>query len=134
MMNNIKIMGECEICGKHSSNLNYIKLEGTVFHVCSNCSSLGEEVSEEKANSIIKKPVINKRSEENQVIVSDYGKRISVGRQKAGLRQEELANKLNERLSMLKSVESGKLTPTLKLARKLESVLNIKLIEFGEEE
>ena len=124
-------MVECEICGKSSSDLSYVKVEGTIFKVCIKCVSLGDKVDAPIVHVEKKLPSIRRR-EDNQVIVSDYGHRVSVGRQRAGLKQEDLANKLNERLSHIRAVEAGKRTPSLKLARKLENALNIVLIERGE--
>ncbi|UCD04218.1 MAG: TIGR00270 family protein [Candidatus Woesearchaeota archaeon] len=125
-------MAECEICGKSSYDLSYVKVEGTLFKVCLNCASLGNKVEGYVDKPMKKIPPSIKRREDNQVIVSDYGRRVSVGRQHAGLKQEDLAKKINERLSHIKAVESGKRTPSLKLARKLENALNIVLIERGE--
>lgn len=124
-------MAECEICGKSSSELSYVKVEGTLFHVCLKCVSLGEKVDAPTKHKERMLPSIRRR-EDNQVIVSDYGHRVGVGRQRAGLKQEELADKINEKVSNLKAVEAGKRTPTLALARKLESALNIILIERDE--
>jgi len=124
-------MGECEICGNSSSDLSYVKIEGTIFKVCLKCASLGNKISESTVERIHNPPSVRRR-EDNQVIVADYGKRVNSGRQRAGLKQEELADKINERVSNLKAVEAGKRTPTLVLARKLENALNIKLIENNE--
>ena len=59
----------------------------------------------------------------------DYAKAIRVARQKKKLSQEELAQKIGERISTLQSIESGRLKPTGKTIRGLERELEISLLE-----
>ena len=40
-----------------------------------------------------------------------------------------MGKKINERVSVINRIESGKMTPDTKLTRKLEKALNIKLLE-----
>lgn len=130
-------MGECEICGKKSEDFSHVKIEGTVFKVCDNCKALGKEVKgvsevEEKKRSQPQRKT--KRNPEivrkgNEVLVPSYGDKIRKGREKSNLKQKELADSLNEKLSEIKAIESGKRKPPINLAKKLEKALNIKLRE-----
>ena len=43
--------------------------------------------------------------------------------------REDLGKKINERVSVINRIESGKMTPDNKLTKKLEKALDIKLIE-----
>ena len=62
-------------------------------------------------------------------LIEDYAKAIREARQKKGLSQEELAQKIGERISTLQSIESGRLKPIGKTIRGLERELEISLLE-----
>jgi putative transcription factor len=72
-----------------------------------------------------KKPV---KIEETLEIVEDFGSRVRRAREEFGLSQEDLGRKLNEKVSILRKIESGKMTPDHRLAEKLEHALKIKLL------
>ena len=42
---------------------------------------------------------------------------------------DDLGKKINERVSVITRIETGKMTPDVKLTKKLEKALNIKLLE-----
>ena len=121
-------MGECEICGKNCADLIYVNIEGTIFQVCPACSSLGEKITTRKPLTS-KRATFSRSQDSGEVLVANYSALISVARQKKGLKQEELANKLGEKLSEIKAIESGKRIPPIPLAKKLEKMLEIKIIE-----
>ncbi|MGD2072322.1 MAG: helix-turn-helix domain-containing protein, partial [Candidatus Thorarchaeota archaeon] len=54
---------------------------------------------------------------------------IRAARQRKTLSQEELAQKIGERISTLQSIEAGRLKPTRKTLRGLERELEISLLE-----
>jgi Predicted transcription factor, homolog of eukaryotic MBF1 len=60
--------------------------------------------------------------------VEDLGEVIREARERLGLTQEELANLVHERVSVIKKVESGSLKPPLTLAKNLERVLKVRLV------
>jgi putative transcription factor len=62
-------------------------------------------------------------------LIEDYAKAIRSARQKKNMSQEELAQKIGERISTLQSIESGRLKPTGKTIRGLERELEISLLE-----
>jgi len=64
-------------------------------------------------------------------IAQDYDDRIRQGRENAGLSQEELAKKLNEKASYIRKLEHGETLPTDELQRKLERALDIDLSAGG---
>jgi len=66
-------------------------------------------------------------------IVDDYAEKIREARERIGLTREVLAAMVGEKVSTIRRIESGKLAPTIQLARKLERVLKIKLVEAYEE-
>ena len=50
-----------------------------------------------------------------------------------GLKQEDFANKINEKVSLIHHIETGRHEPSIELTRKLERFLRIKLIVEHEE-
>lgn len=123
----------CEICGKNLENLEKAIVEGVMMNVCSGCAKFGKVIP-------VRKPLIEPRrvipvqtKEVMEEIVTDYAELIKKGRERKGLKQEELAKDIAEKESVISKVESGSLKPSFILAKKLEQFLDIKLIEFFEE-
>jgi len=124
-------MPSCEICGAKKEALYKVKVEGTEVNCCKDCAKYGKIIAtpedtmkkEEKIKVVPEKPVIE------ETIVSDYSNKIKQVREKSGLTYEEFAKKYNIKLSLLKGMEQGKMIPDLKLAKRLQNELNIKLIE-----
>lgn len=80
----------------------------------------------------MKKGVVLKSREkilENIEIVDDYAERIRNARIAMGLSREILAQMLKEKESTLRRIELGDLIPSIPLARKIEKILKITLIE-----
>ena len=63
----------------------------------------------------------------------DYAKRIRNVRNSLNLNQDQFAQKLNEKPSLLKRIETGKVEPTIKLAKKILKVYNIQLIKKADD-
>jgi putative transcription factor len=63
------------------------------------------------------------------ILIEDYANKIRTARQKKQLSQEELAQRVGERISTLQSIEAGRLKPTGKTIRGLERELGISLLE-----
>jgi putative transcription factor len=53
---------------------------------------------------------------------------VRQARERAGLTHEELGKRINERVSVLQRVETGKFQPDNALARKLEHALGVKIL------
>ena len=66
-------------------------------------------------------------------VVEDYAEIVRKAREKTGMSQSDFAKKINEKEGAMHNIETGKIMPNLKLARKLEVALRIKLIEVIEE-
>ena len=107
------------------------------LRVCKACAKYGVAVAERRpAAGGSKTPAARKRKiyrlmdEELSVeIVPDFGKRVRDAREKLGLKQEELAKRINEKVSLLRRIERGELVPEDRVRQKLERVLNISLVE-----
>lgn len=120
MANNVN----CEICGRTIESANRIKVEGTIMEVCNNCTSLGEQLGQQR--QWVPKQHITKLSQED--VVADYAKRVKDAREKRHWTMEEFALRSQEKEMFLHRVEQGTLKPEIALARKLERVLGIQLV------
>lgn len=121
-------MGDCEICGSAHA-VKKVVIEGVVFNVCNNCASLGKEVVEKNKihSSAAQRHFKQKNVQED--IVDNFSEILKKSISKQGLKYEELARKINENESYLRRVVRGDTIPTIKLAKKLEKALNVKLVE-----
>lgn len=66
---------------------------------------------------------------DDMMLIEDYARKIQTARQRMKLSQEELAQKVGERISTLQAIEAGRLKPTRKTIRGLERELDISLLE-----
>ena len=152
-------MPSCELCGRnmkgHGRN---VTIEGANMSVCPQCAAKfgsqptssgsrlpsaprtrpswvgGPEKSTptQPRRSSAPRPKSKPRSGvliDDMELIEDYAKAIRAARQKKHLSQEELAQKIGERISTLQSIESGRLKPIGKTIRGLERELEISLLE-----
>ena len=63
-----------------------------------------------------------------QEVTEDYANTIRAAREKLVLTHEELGKRINEKASVLRNLEVGKMAPNNQLASKLEHMLKIKLL------
>ncbi len=121
---------QCDMCGKEDK-LYLVKIEGTELSVCRDCSRYGVVLSKPKEQPKVKKKKIVKEEKPEIIesVVDNFNKLIKSKREQLGLKQDELAAKLAERVSLLQKIETGSFTPSLDMARKLEKNLGIRLIE-----
>jgi len=130
----------CDICS--SPEVVYrIEIEGTRLNVCEKCSSYGRIIARLKQEEPVKK---NRKKEKRireakikakketttlQIITPDYSGLIKNAREKMGLKQKELAKRIAEKESVIHKLESGRIKPSISLARKLEKFLKISLVK-----
>ena len=134
----------CEVCGRkiHTDPVRTI-IEGAKLTVCVECSKHGKVILREEINPALKmginrstKPISmvqRKRSvvakvDITQELIEDYSNKIRVAREKLLLSHEDLGKKINEKASVLRHIEVGKMAPNNQLAAKLEHILRIKLL------
>lgn len=123
----MRCVGDCDLCGKDESLAEAV-VEGALLKVCGNCGRFGNVIPIKKLPQLVKKE-ISYNEEKTQEVVQDYPVRIRSVRQKFGLTQEDVARKVNEKLSIIQKVESGEIKPPIDLALKLERFFRIKLME-----
>ncbi|ADC47299.1 transcriptional regulator [Methanobrevibacter ruminantium M1] len=136
----------CEICGKEIEGKPLrTKIDGSVLLVCNDCAKFGrvqrdtplerkfvtrDKKGRKEANAKTRpKKTYTRNEEPMDELVEDFNLVVRQAREAKGWKREELAAKIYEKASVINRIESGKILPDLKLARKLEKTLNIKLIE-----
>ncbi len=145
-------MVTCEICGRECYSTKEIALEGALLQACNRCAELGKPVPRAKPPSSRSSSIPrtrsysvprssstgrypSKRSQPQRrelVPVEDFTKRIRKAREERGMAQKDVARQLHERTSVITKVESGKMAPTISLARKLEHLFKLTLLEEAE--
>jgi len=132
----------CEVCGHkiHDEPITAV-IEGAKLTVCVECSKHGKIIhqaevalpqksvkkTQSPVSMVQRKPIVAK-VEITQEPAEDYSNKIRVAREKLGLNHEELGKKINEKATVLRNLETGKMAPNNQLASKLEHMLKIKLL------
>lgn len=152
-------MPQCEMCGAEEASLTTTKVEGAELELCSSCTDFGTEVRDEStgsgggkystSSSTGKSSSSSSSSgssggssgssggstrprdmfDDMDEIATDYDEQIRTARESRGLSQEELADQLNEKASLIRKLERGDTLPTDEVQRKLERELDISLVE-----
>ncbi len=128
----------CEICGREVPKERVqVRIEGTLMKTCGNCARLGERVfSRPKTPAPVQQRHVARapspRASKVLDVVDDYARIVRQNREKLGLTQEQLGGKINEKGSVISRIESGHMEPDLKMAKKLERFLSVKLLEESE--
>jgi putative transcription factor len=151
-------MPQCEMCGSEQSSLTTVKVEGAELQLCDDCKEFGTEVRTESSSSGSTKYSTSSSGgssgsggspgsgaggsggggssrrrrdmfDDMDEIVADYDQRIRKARESRGLSQEDLAKELNEKASLIRKLERGDMLPSDDVQSKLETELEISLIE-----
>ena len=117
----------CEVCVRNSE-LEEVVIEGSLLMVCGKCRGFGVVVKRELPR-ISTTTLHPKREEIVESLVEGYNLLIRLNREKKGLKQEELAKYIGEKGSVIAAAESGRIKPSLSVAKKLESFLGVRLLE-----
>ena len=116
------------MCGVEDVLVNAI-VEGSALQLCRRCKEFGDVIeTAQESRAPKKKPQIN-LPEPEEFIVEDYSLKLKDSREKLGITQKELAEKINEKESVIHKLESGHMKPSMTLAVKLEKFLGLKLID-----
>jgi len=139
----------CEVCGCRINGKSYnVIIERAKLTVCIECSRLGKpyyEASKPKiAVSRLKGTPMPLRVQTKKLqaptvdtsfeLVEHFDAKIRQAREKLGFSHEELGKRINEKVSLLRKIETGKMKPDNRLAKVLERALKIKLIVPAKEE
>jgi len=128
-------IGVCDMCGSEN-RLFKAEVEGTLLNVCKYCAKYGKIVADVHDKKFIEKiqrqkfrRVHHRMPEITEELIENYSEIIKKKREHLNLKQEDVAKKINEKLSLIHKVESGHFEPSIKLAKKLERFLRIKILE-----
>ncbi|MFW6378729.1 MAG: multiprotein bridging factor aMBF1 [Nanoarchaeota archaeon] len=128
-------MADCDMCGKKDVSTVTALVEGVEMSVCSSCARYGERKVDHSKRFSANVTRDRKRRQhkvdpdDNKRIIPEFAKVIKDARESKGLTQEQLADRINEKESLLHKFESGSMTPNFKVARKLERFFSLSLIE-----
>jgi len=151
-------MVQCEMCGSETSSPNRVKVEGAELDVCDECTDFGTEVKQQSSSSASTKYSTSSSGsssssssgssssssssggssqrrrdmfDEMDELAQDYDETVRSARESAGMSQEDLARKLNEKASLIRKIERGDTLPSDDVQRKLESALDVDLSAGG---
>ncbi len=128
----------CEMCGTEQERLRPVSVEGIRLRLCDRCSRFGEEIRPAKTQPVTLPGAPRTRTDRLSLeteydLAPDFPNRLRRAREAFGWRREELARRINEKLSVLEKLEKGRMRPPDTLVAKLERVLKIRLRERVEE-
>jgi len=127
-------MTECEVCGAEIKGAaQYVVIGDSKLRVCKACAHYGTVVVENKnvragpvAHAKANSRLYEQMDHDLEVEVEeDYGRKLKEAREKAGLKQTELANRINEKQSLLRKIENEEIVPSDEVMRKIKRVLNL---------
>ncbi|WP_277555538.1 multiprotein bridging factor aMBF1 [Halobaculum limi] len=148
-------MPQCEMCGAEKASLTTTKVEGAELELCDSCADFGTEVRTESSSSASTKYSTSSSSssgssgssdssssssssssrrrrdmfDDMETVTADYDARIRQARESTGMSQEELAQDINEKASVIRKLERGDILPSDDVQKKLEKKLGISLVE-----
>ncbi len=136
----------CELCGTKITNPIKVLIDEVPLSTCFSCSKRGKPYEIKSTSNTSqylasRKPILKTSSKppvikniKNQIKMSDsdvldpdFARIIQKARLKKGLTQEQLANQLNEKVTLIKKFENGTLKPDETIAKKIGRILTINL-------
>ena len=125
----------CDLCGGpiQGKPIN-VDVDGAEMLLCLPCYTRLSRSGRARRLPPPRKPSKPKRVQRRPLVdlydlVEDYYERIRSAREEKGWTTSVLAQKLRVSESLIKKIEAGKVKPSMDLARRIERVLNIKILE-----
>ncbi len=145
---------QCEMCGETiRGSPKLVRVEGAELQVCMKCEKFGTEVQQVRRTDLVRPGAPAPRPGRTATavvpadrrkrdlfdymggeIVEDYAVRIRKARMDKGLSAKDLAMQIKEREHLLKKIENSELIPEEDVRKKLEKVLEIRLVDAPIEE
>lgn len=113
----------------------YIAIGSSKLQVCKRCTAYGTVIAVDKKVPTPGEPAplakakkrlyeqMDQELEAELEIGEEFGKRIKAAREKAGLKQTELAKLINEKQSVVRKIENEEIIPSKEVWAKIERVL-----------
>lgn len=133
---------QCEICGAEIRGKPIcITIDNSELQVCQKCAPYGKPVDKRTPVSRKVSPVVRtvprteKRPKKDffdilkDELLDNYDRIIREAREAKGWSQEDLAENIKEKASLIKKIERSEIVPEDSVRKKLEHALNIKLTE-----
>lgn len=137
------------MCGRTVPKTQRVMVDNAVLNLCDSCSKFGKLLDKKPEPVTVKytspkpksyiparrpapvhKPARKPATNIDEIeVVPDYADIVKEAREKLAWTQEELALKILEKKNTVAKIERSELMPSVKIARKLEKLLDIKLIE-----
>ncbi|MFT4326771.1 MAG: helix-turn-helix domain-containing protein [Candidatus Woesearchaeota archaeon] len=113
----------CDMCGAKEP-LEKTMVEGAILNLCHTCKKVGTPIKDPKTFTPKKRAP---RYEEK--VVENAGALVKYKRESLGMRQVDLAKMLLIKESLIHHIEVEDIPLTLELAKKIEEMLKIALVE-----
>ena len=124
---------QCELCGK-DTELFTAMVEGIQLRVCAGCGRFGKVLRKIQPPAAPKAARVKSEPVQVESVVSDYSNKIRAAREKRGLTQIDFAKLITVKESLIHKMETGHFEPPIDMARKMERILRITLVEVRQEE
>lgn len=130
-------MSYCELCGSQITGraIPIVVENDVVMKVCGPCSKHGRQRPKRRKSSgrgerkrVKQQTVDNMFTFKFPSVRDDYSRLIKAAREKHGLSEDELGEKMGAAGPVVKLLELGKFKPDEALARKLEELLGVSLL------
>jgi len=139
---------QCEMCGETIRGTpKLVRVEGAELQVCMKCEKFGTEVQQVRRKDVARPIAAAARQGQAPLaipaerrkrdlfdymegeIVDDYAARIRKARMEKGLTTKDLAFQIKEKEHLIKKIENSELMPEEGVRKKLEKILEIRLID-----
>ena len=110
----------CDLCGNSGELFSSI-VENSLMNICNKCLRFGKLVERNKnfdVNDVIKRKSVEQQTE---FLKQNYNLIIKEYRESLKLTQDELAQKLNEKSSIIQKIENKNFIPNNILIQKIEN-------------
>ncbi|MEM1508914.1 MAG: multiprotein bridging factor aMBF1 [Thermofilaceae archaeon] len=126
----------CELCGEEIRGKAYLGVvDRAELILCDKCVKRASKVygplgaKKQVSQAVISSQRTIRIESEKEEVVDDFADKIREARERAGFTRDTLAALLGTKVSVVRRLEEGSLKPTLEMARKLEKILKVQLIE-----